>query len=130
MKNQNIDQNIKRFILDNIDASGYGVKATNTTAKIVFLKDTFNAEYRWHVERLGLSNAVKEWLSGLPSCLYIPFTYCDIEQFGRDTGSIQKHFNQTKIDNYVENYFGMMADKICQLWRGYRVPKDNDKAGG
>lgn len=112
------DKAVKLAILEGIDHEG------TTAEKIKHMQDCFCSEYGWAVERLGLQGAVREWLQGLPSAVYIPFTNHDILIFAKRTGGLAENATERQEYKILENYFTFMAAKVCQLFSGYRVPKD------
>lgn len=123
-KSSEIDQAAKLYILDGIDGSGYDVDPQTVAEKIAFLKATFESEYGWAVERQGLQNAVKEWLSGLPSSCNIEYRNHAILELAVKWGSLLEDYTEHRADKILENWFNFMASRIVQLFNGYHLPKE------
>lgn len=120
---KNLDELVKRYILDNVDGAGYGVTITSDREAIQFLKDTFYAEYGFFAARDGEHKALAEWLKGLPSAINLPFYNYAILEFAVQTGSLEPDYSERQADKILENYWDFMANKIGQMFRGYRLPK-------
>lgn len=130
-KASELDQKVKRYILDNIDSDCYREEPATTTAeKIAFLHEIFMAEYGWAVERYGRSRALKEWLQGLPSAVHIAFYNGDILDLAKEWGSLPEDASEAKEQAILENYWRLLAAKIGQLFDGYRVPGLTDRLRG
>lgn len=122
MNNSNLDKQVKAYILDCIDASGYREDEPETPEdKLKFLKDTFYVEYGWNVERIGECNAVREWLQGLPSAIHIAFYNGDILKLAEEWGSLVPGATDSKQQKIIDNWFNLLANKTCQLWRKYKI---------
>jgi hypothetical protein len=118
------DEYYKRFILDNIDNSSYSEKPLDSVEdKITFLRDTFQAEYGWSIDRYGMQRALTEWLQGLPSAVSLPFYNHDILELAKNAGTLKHYASEKEEDKILENYFSFMANKILQLFNGYRIPE-------
>lgn len=110
-----------KYIIKNIDSSGYGVKPKGAVAKLVFLKKTFLSEYGFNVKRMGTQKAMAEWLAGLPSVLDLPFYNDDIIKFAQKGGTLSKNPTNAQINAVLKNYWNYMANKALQAMRKYKV---------
>lgn len=117
-KSSELDKSYKRFIIDSIDHDG------TAQEKINYLRETFEAEYGWAVSRYGQQGAIREWLQGLPSAVYLPFYNGDIISLAKQHGSLPNNPTESQEEKILENYWNFMAAKVCQLLNGYRVPKE------
>ena len=63
-----------------------------------------------------------EWLQGL--ALPIDYTYYNIIQLAKEWGSIPQDATAKQEDKICDNYWLFMANKLRQLFEGYRVPKE------
>lgn len=108
---------IKSYITDRIDGSGYDKDPKTDREKFDFLMDTFRSEAGWSIERVGIQTALKDWLSGLPSCFGLDFTYCDIIATAKAWGSLDESSTEAQTDKICQNWFNFMAVKIIQLDR-------------
>lgn len=88
---------------------------------IATVKNRFNSEYGWLVERYGEHNALTDWLQGL--ALPIEYSDYDIINLAMSWGSIAKTATPLQKYKITENYWSFMANKLRQLFDGYRVPK-------
>ena len=122
-KSSELDKKVKTYIIDIID-SGYSDKPLNTTEeKLNFLRGRFEAEAGWSIQRIGRQAAMREWLSGLPSSVSLPFCNYDIIQWAVGLGSLPEEHTEKQADKILDNYWNFCAAKILQLFDGYRVPK-------
>lgn len=108
---------INQYILDCIDAEGYGETLTTNKEKCQFLYKTFKSEYGWMIERIGEQRAMKEWFHGLPSCFNLAFTNHDIIQLAKKWESIPQDATEKQEDKILENYWNLMAYKTITLIR-------------
>ena len=116
MKNTETANKAKRYIIDSIDASEYGKELKNDNEKIEFLRDTFQSEYGFAIQRYGIQGAIKEWLQGLPSCINIAFYNYDILILAREWGSLKEGATEKQEDKILDNYWNYIASKICVLF--------------
>lgn len=124
-KSSELDKNVKAYILSGIDPSNYGEEANTEAEKIAFLHQTFMAEYGWQVERVGLVNALREWLSGLPSSCNVEFRNHELLEISKQWGSIPEGVKGKKLENLedkiIENWFNLLANKTAQLFRKHKL---------
>lgn len=123
-KSSILDNNVKTYIINSFDFSDYDVEPVTVQEKIEFVKNEFESSMKWNIDRLGHQKALSEWLSGLPSCLNIAFNYCDILDLAVEWDSIPENYTDKQADKITDNYWNFMANKLGQLFRGYRLPKE------
>jgi len=71
--------NLKRYVEDNIDFSGYEDYERIPKSQILGAAvNIFNDEGGWDVKRQGLKKAFIDYIQGLPSFLDIPYYYSEI----------------------------------------------------
>lgn len=121
-KSSELDKVVKRYIIDQIDASNYDDDPETIDEKIKFLHDTFLAEYGWCVDRIGPQDALREYYMGLPSSCHIAFYNHEILRLAREWGSLPEDSTGKQEDKILDNYWNFMAAKTCQLFNGYRIP--------
>lgn len=112
------------YILSCIDADGYDLDRQPETdkEKLLFLWETFNAEYGWNIKRIGAFKALVEWLQGLPSSIGIAFTNWEILELARKWGSLKTHGStEAQEDHILECYWGYMAMRIQGLWNKHDI---------
>lgn len=120
---------VEKYLLNVINSED--VVLTTDAQKIAYLFKCFTSEAVHN--RAGI-NVMAEWLSGLPSCINIIYTYYDISQFlecKEDSVKVQRWFNtcaialhsiKTKIDNWQakefkpKKYYVTMTDKFMSGW--------------
>lgn len=113
---------IQQYIFDNIDNSGYGGGELSTEKeKLQFLAETFKAEYGWAIARYGVVGALKEWLSGLTSCINVPFYNHDILQKAVSWGLLEKDASEEKQDALINEWFWNFAREIHKLMRQHKI---------
>ena len=79
--NKKVNTKIRKYIIDSIDLTDYAEKYENS---IVAVYKIFTEEYGFMVFNVGLYDAFKGWMQGLPSCLNFAFCYCEQRQILRD----------------------------------------------
>ena len=103
------------FTIEDIEAMNFKEVATHT--RLIFIH-----EYSWQLERYGVTKALTEWLQGL--ALPIDYNYYDIIQLAKDWGSIPENATEKQEEKICDNYWSFMANKLNQLFDGYRVPQE------
>lgn len=117
-----LDETVKQYIIDHIDASGYLDDEPETDAeKVKFLAETFQAEYSWAIPRYGLVKALSEWFQGLPSACTVDFYNDAILELAEQWGSLPKHRTERREDAILGNWWNLIANKTAQLFRKYDV---------
>lgn len=71
------ENNLKDFIINNIDFDGYDIEPTKNPFKTGL--NIFMQEYDHEIKRRGMKKAFIEYLQGLPSWINLPYSYHDIE---------------------------------------------------
>lgn len=69
----NIQKQVREYILSCIDGSGYDVVTETEQQKRDFIKESFWSEYGWNVKQAGLQKACHDYLQGLSSGCTIEF---------------------------------------------------------
>ena len=124
-KSSELDKVVKLYIISCITSEGYNVvEPVTNQEKIDFLRSTFNNEYGFNIARMGEQNALKEWFQGLPSSISVAFYNTDILDLAFKWGSISSTVTESQEQKILDNYFNLLAAKTCQLFKGYRVPKE------
>lgn len=114
----------KQYIIDQIDNSGYSDAILGTiTDKIKFLRETFYAEYGWHVKQSGEQIALREWFMGLPTSCTIEWRNHKILEIAKTWGSLPDDATEKQEDKILDNWFNFMAAKTGQLFRKYTENK-------
>jgi len=130
-KSSELDQTVKLYIISCIDCehdnlSPHALFSSTTTAeKIAFVQDCFNKEYGFNVAQVGRQTAVMNWLQGLPSSINIAYMNYEILQLAETWGSLPPNASEAKQYKITDNYWNFMAAKLCQLFDGYHVPKQD-----
>jgi hypothetical protein len=115
---------IKQYIVSNIDNSSYEEKPrVDTRDKLQFLYDTFMSEYGWRVEQVGLTNALKDYFQGLPSSCTVAFYNDEILFLGKKWNLLAVNDTEKAQDNFLNNWFNMIANKTSQLFRHYKIAR-------
>jgi hypothetical protein len=120
-KSSVLDTTVKTYLLDCINSDDMDL--ATVADKINYSRIDFYSSQAWNVERIGEQSAVKEWLQGLPSSINIAFANYEILQIAVKWQSLPADYSERQADKILENWFNLLAAKLCQLWRGYRVPK-------
>jgi len=118
-KSSDLSKTVKRYIINNIDSSGYQDKAIEADKdKVQFLKDTFCSEFGWRVEQLGEPKALAEYFAGLPSSCTVAFMNQDILELAEKWGSLPSNYTERQAEKILENWWNLLACKTGQLFRG------------
>lgn len=108
---------INKYILDCIDGVEYKKELETDKEKINFLLETFESEFGWRVDQTSKHRAFEEWLSGLPSCFNIVFTYCDIIKLAKEQGTLPQDATEKQENNICEKYWRYMTMRVFELHR-------------
>ena len=123
-KSTELDQTVKKYILNAIDPDYCEADPDNIKSLIDGLKKSFYIEHGFNVERIGEQAAFAEWLQGLPTACGIDFQNYEILKLAVLWGSIPENATEKQEDKILENWWRFIAAKTCQLFRGYHVPKE------
>lgn len=116
--------NVRQYILDCIDSSGYDITTTTDAEKLQFLADTFNSEYVFkdNLKYYGsYQNMFANWLMGLPSSFNIEFRNHYIIEIAKKWNSIPENATEKQEDKIIENWFLFIASHTEQLCRKHKV---------
>jgi hypothetical protein len=98
-------QKFKHLLLKTIDGDGYDSEPKTEREKREFLRETFESEYGWSIERIGRHNSIKEWAQGLPTAVHFPFNNYDIVQLGIEYGYLSEQSSEREQDKYISTYW-------------------------
>jgi hypothetical protein len=108
---------VKQYILDAIDFEGYEITATTEAEKLAALDATFRSEYGYMIDRVGYQEAMREWISGLPSCFNIEFRNHAIIELGVKWNSIPADYTEGQAAKIINNFFHFIAAKTTMMIR-------------
>lgn len=108
---------INKYILDNIDGTGYGREFKSNKDKLQFVFDTFKSECGYNIKQVGQLKALQGWLKGLPSAVDIEWRNHLILELGEKWNLIDPTASKTKKNNFLNNWFAFMAMRIIELWK-------------
>ncbi len=112
-KKQN--KTINQYIISCIDSEPYGVQTNTDKEKLVFLYETFLAEYGYNIERVGLHKAFYDYLQGLPTIFKIEFENYKILELATSWGCLSKNPTEKEECKILKNYWNFMATRTLQL---------------
>lgn len=82
IRNKTVNQTIRKYLLDNMDFSGYvgyfdgmDTEPKTNTEKTLAIWKIFQSEKGWEVDRIGKQAAFINWLQGLASAMTVDFTH-------------------------------------------------------
>ena len=105
-------------LLDTIDGDGYDVPRPldSFQSKSLFLRCTFESEYRWNIDRIGIFPALKEWLQGLPGIISFPFYNGEIIELGINLGELTTDCSEIEQDKFIERYWNkLLPDHVAYI---------------
>ena len=112
---------VLKYILDCISSEGYEENPTTDKEKVLFLKNTFIAEYGFKIKQVGEWKSFKEWLQGLPSVLNIVFMNCDILKMAKEWGTLSQNPTEKEEDKILNNYWDFMTNKTFKLFKKFKI---------
>jgi len=113
---------METFLTDAITGEGYNVNVETPKQKFQFVVNQFFTEFECEYARRRTPNyqqRVGEWLSGVPSCIDIPFYNVDILALAKDLQEIEGDTKKSWEDAVLKNYWGFMAHHIIKLQEKY-----------
>lgn len=113
---------METFLTGAITGEGYNVNVKTPKQKFQFVLDCFSKEYDCENFRRRTPNSqerVGEWLSGLPSCINIPFYNVDILALAKDLQEIDGETKKSWENAVLKNYWNFMAFHIIKLQQKY-----------
>lgn len=108
---------LHKFLLDNIYFEDLGEIQISDNQKIDYLFATFEGEFNCEYnKRIWPNNQERlaNWLMGLPSCINIPFSYCDILELAKELHNV-KDLTTKQEDKICENYFAHIALHLLKI---------------
>ena len=119
-KSTDLDQAVKRYILDCVQLDESEQPIPTTAEKIAYIARRFESETKY--SKQTDIQRMTSWLQGL--ALGIAYSSHDILKLAVAWGSIPADATEKQEQKILDNYFHLMANKTAQLIRGYHVPKD------
>ena len=123
--NSKVKAAINNYILNAIDGEGYERTPETEQQKLLFLATTFKSEYCFPNNfRNGrtVQTVLAEWISGLPSCFNIDFSYSDILRVTKSFGNLPEQMTEKEENKILENWFPFIASKTLQLMNKNGIP--------
>lgn len=119
------DQLYKCYLIANI-TNYNGDYFLTVDYALIYVKQQFLNEYGWRAKQVGTCKALSDWLAGV--ALNIDVYNWDILQRAEKFGALSPDATETEKDNFLNNYFNMMGNKLDQmLFRtNTRTPKQSD----
>ncbi len=109
-----VDDELERYIIDAIDLSGYDVGNVSDFEKIKEFYDIFLSEKNWHVEQIGIRNALEDYLRGMPSAIDLPTYYNDVRNFMYSIGYDEvKNMEDEELDKF---YYNKLVETILKAY--------------
>ena len=121
LENLNKKERMREYISSCLATEDYDNKPLSTDReKLIFFVKCFNLEYRHQIKRLGFIPALKEYLSGLPSCVNMVFYNSDILEIGYKLELIDKtkysqKAQERREQKFIENWFLLCAYTLFDL---------------
>jgi hypothetical protein len=107
------------FFVSKIDGEDYGRELITEEEKVKFVYDCFvNEKVRQDRRNMPLYNLFSEWLSGLPSCVNLPFMNYDIIELAV---WINGEMTEKEKDRILDNYWYFMTDIFNRLCKKYKI---------
>ena len=113
---------MEKYLLGQIDGTEYGTTTDTPEQKINFVFDCFNSEYECEYAKRRTPNnqeRLGEWLSGLPSCIDIPFYNVDILALAKELQEIKGDTKESWENAVLKNYWNFMSCHLHKLKNKY-----------
>lgn len=112
-KRANFRSQIKNYLLECIEAD-LDINKGEESDRFLWqhVADRVNSEYGHMVKRVGLQNAIREWLLGL--ALPTEHTYSEIEKLLRQWGILKDGSSDRAIEKESDQYWTRLAAVIAQ----------------
>lgn len=112
MTRKNFKPAITSYILECLSDEDHGLDSPTDTELWVYINNRFMSEYGFMVKRVGLQNAIREWLIGL--AISVDYTYYNIEQRLKAWGVLSGNESENKLDKELDLYWSRLASVIAQ----------------
>ncbi|QHJ84490.1 MAG: hypothetical protein [Caudoviricetes sp.] len=113
----------KAYILNSITGYEGVLEDSDNGTKIKELFDAFYNEYDWQVKRIGLQNAISEWLRGLPSVIDVDYYNDEILKLAIHWGMITERSKEETKDKALDMYWNVLAYGLIVLGNKYKATK-------
>lgn len=114
----NLDQHAKTYLIEILKDQ---FETDDVNLAIRKCEDRFKSEYGHEIKRYGELKALTNWLGGL--AINIDYTNDQIMQRAVEWGSVSEDYTEIQAYKILSSWFHLMANKLGQLFRGYRIPK-------
>ena len=105
----------ENIILNSVTLEDYDINTENMTKFDIINKtfEIFNNEYGYNIPRVGLKQAFKDWIQGLPTVLTVPFYNYDILKNAKKDNFV---LNSEELeDKFLETYWTNLATAFFTL---------------
>lgn len=119
MTRKNFKPAITNYILECLANEDHGLENPTNDQLWAHVKTRIESEYDHMIKRIGLQNAIREWLLGLAINCY--YTYFDIEQRLKAWGVLSGDESEAKLDKELDLYWDRLAAVIAQNVRKVKV---------
>jgi hypothetical protein len=120
--NPNTIENVKAYLLANIDGAAYDVELSTDAERVKFIAETFAREYGWTLKRIPRNRALSEWLAGLPTALTVDFYNSDVLARAVVLGLLPEDATEEQEDRLLENWWLYLGRILGRLIDGAVVP--------
>lgn len=111
MAQKNFKPAIKSYILDCLRDEDHGLENPTDSQLWVYCKNRINSEYDYMVARVGMQNAIREWLLGL--AINCEYTYFEIENLLHKWGILEGQVSDRRLERELEDYWSRLAVTIA-----------------
>lgn len=112
MTRKNFKPVITSYVLECLAEEDHSLDNPTNGQLWAYCKARVESEYGFMIKRVGLQNAIREWLLGL--AINCDFTYFDIEQRLKSWGVLADNESETKLGKELDLYWDRLAAVIAQ----------------
>lgn len=123
----NTIENVKAYLLANIDGSSYDVELSTDAERVNFIAGAFAREYGWALKRMSRNKALAEWLAGLPWVLTVDFYNSDVLARAVVLGLLPEDASEEQEARLLENWWLYLGRILGRLIDGAVLLQEADK---
>ena len=114
---------VKQYLSLNITGYEGNLIGKPENKRVKGLFDAFYSEYGFNVKRVGLQNAIREWLQCLPSVISVEFMNYKIIELLKQWNLLDDKSTEAKTDKLLDQYWDMLAYGLIVLGNKYKAIK-------
>lgn len=115
-----MNEKLEKYILESVDGQPYDEFPESPAEKMAFIEKTFKSEKGYEIDRIGKSQAMKNWIGGLPSAIDIEYRSNKILELGIEFGILSKNASEKRQDDFINDWFRMIVYNLLNMIESYK----------